>query len=435
MLMPGTALEPLEIREETMWNPTEPRTTQRLATLSAPLAETLDDIQPPARTWWLRLASSSARNPQRTLEERDAARRSDLIAWLSLGMLGSVAILSPIAIDDLRALITYAGFVLGIFLVLALNRQGIIRVAGVLLVVLIGGAMFGATLASPIGLTMGQLPNYDLLAVAVVVAATVLPRAFAFVVAGLDSVAIIADYLLQPHNQNIVVDARLYSSATQQTISLLVRPIALQFVLAVVAFLWVRGMDLAVRRADRAEEIAVLEHREHERTIALEEGVRYLHQVLAEWVTGDLRRRIPNMPVAALKQVRDDLNTFVERLDPIMRAEYQLQRVHAEAVRLTSSLEEWMLGHPPVWPHPSGTVLDRAVEIVQIMGSGRSDQPTPTQPSIWSEPPRPSGPHRPSGGPRFPSSPPAQLQATDSPAPDDLRPSPWRDPWDDDKTS
>ena len=48
-------------------------------------------VPPPQRrraNWWLRLASSSPYHSQRTLAGRERARRSDLIAWLTLGGLG-----------------------------------------------------------------------------------------------------------------------------------------------------------------------------------------------------------------------------------------------------------------------------------------------------------------------------------------------------------
>jgi hypothetical protein len=167
---------------------------------------------------------------------------------------------------------------------------------------------------------MGELPNFDAYVVSVVVAATVLRRSAAFLVATGNSLLIIGNYLWQPHNANIAQDTHLYSSVTIQTVSFLVRPIALQFVLAVVASLWVRGTDEAIRRADRAEEIAWLEQREversraeTERTFALEEGVRYLHQSLTQWAVGDLRHPVPQMPVPVLQQVANDLNQFMER--------------------------------------------------------------------------------------------------------------------------
>ena len=185
---------------------------------------------------WLGIASSSGLNPQKTLEEREVARRSDLAAWLALGMLGGLAMVSPIAFGgDRVAALAYLCFLALMISAIAFNRGGHVSLAGILLVVSLDAAVFVYMWSSPLGLTMGQLPNYDALAVGVVVAASVLPRQSAFVVAALNSGCIVADYLLRPHNANVVADAALYSSPTVQTISLLVRPIALQFVFALVA--------------------------------------------------------------------------------------------------------------------------------------------------------------------------------------------------------
>jgi hypothetical protein len=234
---------------------------------------------------------------------------------------------------------------------------------------------------------MGELPNFDAYVVSVVLAATVLPRTLTFLVALGNSLLIIGNYLFQTHNPNITQDVALYSSETVQTVSLLVRPIALQFVLAVVAYLWVRGMDEAIRRADRAEEIAAWEIRDRERTFALEEGVLYLHQALTQWANGDVRHRIPAMPVAILEQVRTDLNTFIERFGSTMQASFSLYRLQQEAQRLTAALEDWVQGHPVVWPAPSGTPLDRVVTLLRFASQSRAIPPShPTAPPSGSMP-------------------------------------------------
>jgi hypothetical protein len=342
---------------------------------------------------WLQFASSSGSNPQRTLQERELARRSDLIAWLALGMLGGLVIVSPIAIGDNYALLTYICFLALQLAAISLNRAGHITIAGIILVISMNAAIFAYMWSSPLGLTMGQLPNYDAFAVSVVIAASVLPRRSAFIVAALNSVMIVADYMIRPHNANVALDAALYPSATVQTISLLVRPIALQFMMALVAFLWVRGTDLATRRADRAEEIAMLEYRELERTSTLEEGIHYLHQTLSQWAQGNFAGRVPAMPLQILEQIRFDLNNYMERFGPDMNATYYLQRLQNEVGRLTASLESWVRGQPVVWPEPSGTPLDRAIELLR--GSGGSG----SRPSSHSSPT--SGPTRPTGAPRL----------------------------------
>ena len=335
---------------------------------------------PPRAPWWLRLASSSTHRPLQTLADRELARRSDLIAWLTLGLLVATLLLALIALDDREALLSLVGLALGLGLVIILNRLGLVTLAGILLIAVIAGAIWGYMLASPLGLTMGQLPNYDLLAVTVVVAASVLPRISAFLVAALNSALIVADYLLRPHHANVVADAALYSSVTQQTISLLVRPIALNLVLAVVAYLWVRGADLAIRRADRAEEFAVLEYREVQRTRALEDGMRSVRQTIARWAHGDLQGRIPPMPLPLLQEMGDDLNGFIVAFSYLSNADYHLRRLQGEVSKLTVALEQWAQGRAAVLPTPSGTALDRVLELLAQLRRRASRPSAPPPP-------------------------------------------------------
>ena len=326
--------------------------------------------QLPTPVWWIQVASSSPQNPQRTAAERELARRSDLVAWLMLGLLGCALLLTPIAIGDMNALIAIAGFIASLVVAIAFNRAGLVHTAGVLLVICIVGALLVYMLTSPLGLTMGQLPNYDAFAVAVVVAASILPRGVAFVVAAFNSAIIVADYMLQPHNANIAADAALYPSVTQQTISLLSRPIALQFIFAVVAYLWVRGVSKATSRADRAEEVAELERRELERTVALEEGVRYLHQTLVLWMNGDFRTRMPAMPVEALQRLSDDLNAFINQVGPRLQADFYYRRTQEEARRLAAALQAQAEGRRVTMPAPSGTPVDVVIESLRMLGFG-----------------------------------------------------------------
>jgi hypothetical protein len=337
--------------------------------------------EPPRAPWWLRLASSSPYRPLLTLADRELARRSDLIAWLILGLLLALPLLALIAFDDREALLALVGLALGLGFAIVLNRLGLVTVAGTLLIGVVAGAIWGYMLASPLGLTMGQLPNYDLLAVTVVIAASVLPRASAFLVAAFNSALIVTDYLLRPHNANLIADAALYSSVRQQTVSLLVRPIALNLVLAVVAYLWVRGTDRAIRRADRAEELAVLEARELERAQILEEGVRYVRQTIARWAHGDLSARVPIMPVPALRTMCEELNGFIIAFANRANADQHLRRLQAEVSKLTVALDQWAQGRAALLPTPSGTALDRVLELLAQMRQRAARPSAPPPPS------------------------------------------------------
>src|SRR5262249_53321697 len=143
--------------------------------------------------------------------------------------------------------------------------------------------------------------------------------------------------------------------------------IVLNLLLAIVAYLWVRGTDRAIARADRAEEIAAIEYRELERTHTLEEGVRYVRQTVDYWARGDLQRRIPAMPLPLLQEMSDDLNAFTVRFRTLRNAEYRLYRLQGEVANLTMALDQWARGGSANWPLPSGTALDRTLEILAEM--------------------------------------------------------------------
>ena len=352
-----------------MWKRTHPEDT--FASLYA--------VQQEPVNGWLRLTSSGWNRPQRSVEAREKTRRSRLIAWLILGLLVGVAILSPLALQDARARWILAAWALGLVLVAVLNRSGYVAAAGVTLVALVSGGILAANLASPIGLTMGELPNFDAYVVPVVIATSVLPRASGFVVAGLNSLLIVGNYAWQPHNANIAQDVHLYSSATVQTVSLLVRPIALQFVLAVVAYLWVRGTDRAIRRADRAEEIAELEQREVERTREIEEGVHQLLAVHVRLANGDFDARVAPLRSAPLWQIGNSLNHLIARLTAFAQADAVLGRTQQTVGALVDVIQRWQQGLPATLPAPSGTPLDPLITLLQRTAGGqRGAQSSPT---------------------------------------------------------
>lgn len=343
---------------------------------------------------WLRLTSSGWDRPQRTIEAREKARRSRLVAWLILGLLVGVAILSPLALQDARARWVLGAWMVGLLLAAALNRRGFVIAAGVTLVALTSGGILAANLASPIGLTMGELPNFDAYVVPVVIAASVLPRASGFIVATLNSLLIVGNYAWQPHNANIAQDVHLYSSATVQTVSLLVRPIALQFVLAVVAYLWVRGTDRAIRRADRAEEIAALEQREVERTREIEEGVHQLLAVHVRLANGDFGARVPQLRSVPLWQIGNSLNHLIARLHAFAQVDAVLGRTQHTVSALMDVIQHWQQGQvvpPSALPAPSGTPVDPLIVLLQRTSAGSH--------GAWSSPSSTAGAPGASGAP------------------------------------
>ncbi len=314
--------------------------------------------------WWLRFASSGWDKPQATVDQREAVRRSQLTAWILLGLLVGDLLLIPDGNGDMATLIAVATVGVGILISIALNRFGFTTAAGILLIVLIVGADILAISGAPGGLEVVDLPAYDLLVIAIVIAASILPPVSAFLVALLNIAAIVLHFLIQPHAADLT-----HQVNTLGTVTLLARPVALQVIIAAVAFLWVRGTQEQIRRADRAEEIAQLESVVADQKRALDQGVQELTQAFVRAANGDYNVRVNIPRQNPLWSLGAQMNTFVQRLQQAGQASFELERTRQEAFRLIAALDDWRAGRMPLWPAPSGTVLDA---IIQRLSGNRS---------------------------------------------------------------
>lgn len=224
--------------------------------------------------WWLRMTSAGWNKPQNTVEQREMTRRSTLVSWILLGLLVALLLFIPAALTNVPTIFSIAFAALGVSVAIFLNRMGLVTAAGALLVVLICIATMGVIVGSPDGaIHVVDLPAYDFLAVAVVLGAAVLPRSSAFIIAGINIAIIYADLIFQPKAQDLLGAIKAYSLAT-----LAGRPVVTEVIIAVIAFLWARGMHQAVQRADRAEELRAIERQftlaETERSTRVEEFVQ-----------------------------------------------------------------------------------------------------------------------------------------------------------------
>jgi hypothetical protein len=223
--------------------------------------------------WWLRVTSSEWQKPQETIEQREQTRRSELLSWILLALFIAMILFIPTMFTNFPAMVTVLVGTLFLVLILFLNRAGRVTLAGVLLVIFATIAVFGVIVGSPDGkIHLYYLPAYDFLVVAVILGASILPRISAFIIAGVNIFLIYANLLFQQKTQDLITTINIYGLA-----AVTARPIVLLVVTAFIAYLWVRGMENAVRRADRAEELRRLEHyfieQENDRVARAEEFV------------------------------------------------------------------------------------------------------------------------------------------------------------------
>jgi len=170
---------------------------------------------------------------------------------------------------------------------------------------------------------------------------------------------ICADYFIQPHAIDLTVDIASYSPPTVGVITLLARPIALEIIIAVIAFLWARGMSRAEVRADTAEELARLQQQIVEQKEALDVGIKALLEVHMRAANGDFSARVPDIPQqSALWTVAISLNNLMNRVQRSAVAEQEVRFLHQELSRLNEAIRDVLTGRRAGGPAPSNTSSD-----------------------------------------------------------------------------
>ncbi|GHO46840.1 hypothetical protein [Ktedonospora formicarum] len=246
---------------------------------SSPLGETTNPPLPRVN-WWLRMTSTGWDIPQETIEQREKVRRSRLTSWILLGMLVTLTAFIPATFTDRASMFSVLFALAGVLVATFCNRKGFVTVAGGILVTLSILATIGVVLGSADGkIHLVYLPAYDIMVISVILGASILPRSAAFIIAVVNTILITADLMVQPLSPD------LQQAISQYTMAVIVgRPVAIQIMVAVISFLWVRGMDQAVKRADRAEELRSIEQRfsmvEAERKAQVEEFVQEIINAL-----------------------------------------------------------------------------------------------------------------------------------------------------------
>jgi hypothetical protein len=356
----------------------------------------------PARraNWWLRLASWGTDVAPRSIEEREHVRKSRLAAYIILGILLVVLLLIPLGLGDpTGSLLPLIGAGVGVLISALFNRLGNVMAAALLLILIINAAVLASLISQTGGLTVDALPAFDLLVISVVVGASLLPGLAAFAVAAINVAAICLAFFLLPHASDLtkeLTDPTVLGGGTLAIVALLSRPIALQIIIAVVAFLWVRGTDQAIRRADRAEEIAALEHTLADQKRQLDLGIQQILQTHVRAANGDYTARAPLGQDNILWQIASSLNNLLSRLQRSGQAEHQLNRTNEELRRLAAAIDDAQSGRKPIWPAPTGTAADLILERIR---GGRRAAP---QAVIQEQRPA-SGPSQPMSG--FPGGP------------------------------
>jgi len=156
--------------------------------------------------------------------------------------------------------------------------------------------------------------------------------------------------------------------------SLLVRPVTLQFTVALISYLLVRNVETALQRADRAEIIAALEQRERQRQQEeikqkqeLEAGIQSILNTHVRIANGDIEARTPLPHDHILWQVGMALNNLLARFQHSAYAEQVLQQTENESAQLRLSLRRWYSGQRWYYITPTNTPIAPLVNDVMFV--------------------------------------------------------------------
>ncbi|MBA2285648.1 MAG: hypothetical protein H0W02_09205, partial [Ktedonobacteraceae bacterium] len=238
---------------------------------------------------WYRWTAPPEPGPNSTLAQREKLRHGRLISLVLLFVLILLVLISPASVSGRNHFLlpVLIGALVICIAALALNRKGYGVIAGIILVVGIDIGFAFSLLNTPGGLGVYNLPTFDLLAFTVLLAVSLLPPWSVFVVMAVNCIFIWADLTFQIRSPELAL------LMAKTGYSIFVRPLILEVIIAVVTYLWVRGANQAIARADRAEVIASLEHAIIEQKRLLDLGIEQVLQTHVRVSNGDFNARVP----------------------------------------------------------------------------------------------------------------------------------------------
>lgn len=315
--------------------------------------------------WWYRLTTVPEPPAQASFAKRDAARRARLFSTVAFFFLLILALFFPASAFLPNHLVIYVdGLLMGlVILTLFINRGGQFNLAGSILVIASELALTAVILTTtPFDET--SIQYYDLYLVVSLLAVSLLPPQTVFVLAVVNSLFIYFDLLYQPHTQVLTNDL------LTQFLPVLVRPVALQIIIAGVAYLWVRNATRAITRAERAEMVARLEHTISEERASfeqanrqLEESIQWLVKTHAEAMNGQTIAKIP-YPLEAkmLWPLIGVINSLWMRLQHAHQTQQELRNLRQAIASYTEVIHQTMQAPQQLLPPPPArTDLDALI--------------------------------------------------------------------------
>ncbi len=322
--------------------------------------------------WWLALTAPRWPQGPISITERQRLRKAELTSLSILAVAGFLIALISNSLADPSTGQAVGTMGVGLLIAAVLNRSGQTKVwrtsvAAYLVPGLMMVLIIGAILQAAGGLRLIWLPAYDLLALPIFITSLTGHRRSPWIFCLFAISFIVADFALQPHALITAAGADHFDDIAHETDifgawGMVNRHLALCFFAALVGWLGARSVEGAIRRADRAEELAALEHQLADQKRQLDIGIEQLLQTHVRAANGDFTARAPLRQENVLWQIASSLNNLLARMQRAAQADHQLARTEEELRRLAAAIDDAQAGRMPLWPAPTGTAADLILE-------------------------------------------------------------------------
>lgn len=278
---------------------------------------------------WYRYTSPPEPPSTANYKQKDTYRRGQLASTIMLVLQIILFIIIPIGLfGPNKQIFITAIFLTVIVIITAIcNRFGRVNIAGLILSLSLNLGICVSILRSPNGLAPDSIAQFDLLVFSELFVASLLPVNWVWLSALFNITFSIYELTYAPRTllMQEVMSTSYYA--------ILSRPIQLHLLVTVVLFLWVFNANRAIKRADRAEEIARLEHDIAQQSKAIKEqkqqldySIEQIVKTLMRWSNGDTGVRVVFNRENVLWQVTGAINNLLGRVQRSRQESMQLQQ-------------------------------------------------------------------------------------------------------------
>lgn len=293
--------------------------------------------------WWATLTGPRIETFGTDIVGQERQRRARLISALLILSVLAVLLFIPSALVSSSSLIWFSVILFGggSLLVALLNRAGLINLSAVFYLMIIDGAITSYLVLKP-ALNCGNLSDFDLYILAVLVGGMILPRPLIPFTGITHVILIVGIYTWRPHDSLLTQLVQLEGGNAYTALAGL---IVLQLAGTGIAWLHAWSVKRSLLRANRAEELAEARAALNKQALLIAEQNRHLETGIAQILethqqiaAGNLAVRAPAQRDQALWQIGQSLNMMLRRFQQQAQEDRLMRETQREIEQVIDAL-------------------------------------------------------------------------------------------------